>query len=395
MPKIVSVYSFRHGTGKTNLAANLAVSIAQHVQRVGIIDTDGQASGVHTLFGLDEDQSDRILNYYLWSDVDLQEASPPNPLLKVEQGEVAVMGGGTYLTSSRIKVNEMARRLREGYDTSTLSQGLFELSHRLKLDCLIIDTNPGLSEDTLLAIALSDILVLVLCLDQQSFQGIALTLDIARMLGVPKILLVASQVLPDYSLEEVKQQLEATYGYPVAAVLPFSQELLTLASSDIFCLRYPKHLLSGAVRAIAKQITDFSVTKRADALQSLLPTTLASGNTGSGDAASGNTASGNTGSGNTASKGVSMFDLLLLSDLERQLMNWIIRQGKTTLSTCVVHMGQPRSTIEATLERLAARGMLQTTQLADDLYYLPKLTSDKQQLLPNQIWEALGDNKPE
>ncbi|MBD1867664.1 MinD/ParA family protein [Leptolyngbya sp. FACHB-671] len=271
MPKIVSVHSLRHGTGKSNLAANLAVSIAEHGQRVGIIDIDVQASGIHTLFGLDEDQTDHALNYYLWSNVGIQEATQSlSPLLKINHGEIAVMGGGIYLTPSNIKINEMAQLLQEGYDTSTLSQGLFELSHRLKLDYLLIDTNPESSEDTLLAIALSDILVLVLCLDQRNFQDVALTLDVAKKLGVPKILLVANQVSSKYLQQDVRQQLERTYGHPVAAVLPFSQELLTLASSDIFCLRYPDHSLSKDVRAIAQQITNIGETKRAHLLKAWL-----------------------------------------------------------------------------------------------------------------------------
>lgn len=377
MPKIVSVQSFRHGTGKSNLAANLAVSIAQHGHRVGIIDTDKQASGIHTLFGLDEDQTDHDLNYYLWSDVGLQKATQSlSPLLKINHGEIAVMGGGIYLTPFNIKINEMAQLLREGYDTSTLSQGLFELSHRLKLNYLLIDTNPGLSEDTLLAIALSDILVLVLCLDQQNFQGIALMLDVAKKLGVPQVLLVANQVSPEYLQEDVRQQLEGTYGHPVAGVLPFSQELLTLASSDIFCLRYPDHFLSRAVRAIAQQITNIGETRRADALQASLtePTTTTR---------------------TTPASGVSMFDVLLLPDPERQLVNWIIRQGKATLSDCVHHTGKPEASVETTLKNLVEQGLLQFSHFADDGYYKPQLTSEKQRLLPNQIWEVLKDNTPE
>jgi MinD-like ATPase involved in chromosome partitioning or flagellar assembly len=375
MPKIVSVHSFRHGTGKSNLAANLAVSIAQQGQRVGIIDTDVQASGVHTLFGLDEDQADRVLNYYLWSDTEIQlTAHSFNPLLKIDQGEVAVMGRGTCLTPSNIKISEMAQLLKEGYDTSTLSHGLFELSRRLKLDYLLIDTNPGLSEDTLLAIALSDVLVLVLCLDQQNFQGIALTLDVAHKLGVPKILLVANQVLPEYLQDEVKQQLEGAYGHPVAGVLPFSQELLTLASSDIFCLRYPDHSLSQVVQAIAKQITNIGVTRRADAMQAWLTAPTPA---------------------HTSDPGISMFDLLLLPDTERQLINWIIRQGKATLLDCVSHTGQSKATIEKILEKLVEQGLLRFSQVADDEYYQPQLNSEKQRLLPNHIWEALRDIPPE
>ena len=66
MAKIVSVHSFRGGTGKSNLVANLAATIALQGQRVGIIDTDIQSPGIHVLFGLDETQIDYTLNDYLW-----------------------------------------------------------------------------------------------------------------------------------------------------------------------------------------------------------------------------------------------------------------------------------------------------------------------------------------
>jgi len=65
MPTIVSIQSIRHGIGKSNLTANLAVSIARRGWRVGIIDTDPMAPGIHALFNLDERHVDAVLNYYL------------------------------------------------------------------------------------------------------------------------------------------------------------------------------------------------------------------------------------------------------------------------------------------------------------------------------------------
>ena len=56
MAQIVSVHSFRGGTGKSNLTANLAVLTALQGKRVGIVDTDVQSPGIHVLFGFDEDR---------------------------------------------------------------------------------------------------------------------------------------------------------------------------------------------------------------------------------------------------------------------------------------------------------------------------------------------------
>ena len=42
MAKIISIHSFRGGTGKSNVTANLATIIARKGYRVGIVDTDIQ-----------------------------------------------------------------------------------------------------------------------------------------------------------------------------------------------------------------------------------------------------------------------------------------------------------------------------------------------------------------
>ena len=49
--KIVSIHSFRGGTGKSNTTANLASQVALTGKRVGIVDTDIQSPGIHVLFG--------------------------------------------------------------------------------------------------------------------------------------------------------------------------------------------------------------------------------------------------------------------------------------------------------------------------------------------------------
>jgi MinD-like ATPase involved in chromosome partitioning or flagellar assembly len=66
MSKIISIHSFRGGTGKSNITANVAIMVAQPGKREGVIDTDIQSPGIHVLFGLDEEKMDKCLNDYLW-----------------------------------------------------------------------------------------------------------------------------------------------------------------------------------------------------------------------------------------------------------------------------------------------------------------------------------------
>ena len=75
MGKIVSIHSFRGGTGKSNTTANLAAFIAEADKRVAVIDTDIQSPGIHVLFGLDEQDIGYSLNDYLWGNCSIDQAA--------------------------------------------------------------------------------------------------------------------------------------------------------------------------------------------------------------------------------------------------------------------------------------------------------------------------------
>ncbi len=253
MSKIVSVHSFRGGTGKSNTTANLAAIIAGTGKRVGVIDTDIQSPGIHVLFGLDEEKMDKSLNDYLWGKCPIEDAAyDVSPVLKI--GGIAVMSGGMYLIPSSLKAGEIAKVLREGYDVNMLNDGFRDLTRKLNLDYLFIDTHPGLNEETLLSITISDVLIIIMRPDAQDYQGTAVTVEIARKLEVPRLMLVVNKVLPSMDFDALEQKIEKTYDAHVAGVLPESEEMIALGSSGIFSLKYPDHPLTKTLRRIAEQV---------------------------------------------------------------------------------------------------------------------------------------------
>jgi MinD-like ATPase involved in chromosome partitioning or flagellar assembly len=159
------------------------------------------------------------------------------------------------LIPSSIKAGEIARVLQEGYDGGLLNDGFEALMRILKLDILLIDTHPGLNEETLLSIAISDALVLILRPDQQDYQGTSVTVEVARKLRVPKMLVMVNKV-PVLLMGEVKQRIEKLYACEVAAVVPHSDELMTLGSADIFSMRYPNHTVSRLYKQLAERILE-------------------------------------------------------------------------------------------------------------------------------------------
>lgn len=249
MSKIISVHSYRGGTGKSNLTANLATLVALAGKRVGIVDTDIQSPGIHVLFGLNERSINRALNDYLWGTCKIEETAYP-----LTPAAVAARGGSIHLIPSSLKAEEIAQILKEGYDVNLLSDGFQDLIKQLDLDFLFIDTHPGLNEETLLSIALSDVMVLILRPDQQDFQGTAVTVDVARKLGVQRMLLVLNKVLPVLHTPELRRQVEQRYQCQVAAVFPLSEHMLQLGSTDVFALRFPDHPFTREMVQLAKQL---------------------------------------------------------------------------------------------------------------------------------------------
>jgi MinD-like ATPase involved in chromosome partitioning or flagellar assembly len=257
MSKIISIHSYRGGTGKSNTTANLAALVAREGNRVGIIDTDLPSPGIHILFGLGEMQGDRTLNDFLWGKCKITDAAHDVSAVLEGQG---TQKSKIYLVPSSVKLNDISRILREGIDPELLFDGYQQLIKGLKLDYLFIDTHPGLNEETLLSLTVSNTVLLILRPDRQDFQGTAVTVEVARRLKVSNLLLIVNKALPEYDLEQMRQKIQATYNAPVLGILPESPDLLRLASQGIFALKYSNHPISQILQKIAKQITSKTVT---------------------------------------------------------------------------------------------------------------------------------------
>ncbi|MEL6130900.1 MAG: MinD/ParA family protein [Cyanobacteria bacterium J06628_4] len=249
MPKVVSIHSYRGGTGKSNFTANLATTIALQGNRVGIVDTDVPSPGIHNLFSLEPEHTHKTLNNYLWGETAIEDAA-------YDVGEkLGVAGDGRlYLVPASVKADDIARILKDGYDVRLMNDGFRSLVKVLKLDYLFIDTHPGLSKETFLSIAISHVLILILRPDKQDYQGTAVTMDVARQLKVRKMLLAINKVYSSLNVDALKQKVEETYGEAVAGLFPLSEDIVQLASEGVFCVNYPKHPISQEFRKVAQQI---------------------------------------------------------------------------------------------------------------------------------------------
>lgn len=249
MAKVISVHSFRGGTGKSNFTANLAVAIAMAGKRVAIVDTDIQSPGIHVLFGLNEGSMKQSLNDFLWNNCSITEAA-----CDVSPDEVAQANGIVYLVPSSIKAGEIARILNEGYNVVVLNEGFQKVCQELSLDYLLVDTHPGLNRETLLSIAISDELIILLRPDQQDFQGTGVTLQVAQKLDIAHMSLAVNKVPSTYDFDAVQAQVEKRFDVPVVAVFPIAEEMFQLGSRGLFLLKFPDHAYSQQIQFIASRL---------------------------------------------------------------------------------------------------------------------------------------------
>ena len=118
----------------------------------------------------------------------------------------------------------------------------------------MIDTHPGLNEETLLSIVISHTLVIIMRPDQQDYEGTGVTVQVARKLEVPRMMLIVNKAPAVFDPAEVMARVEKTYNCEVGAVLPHSDEMMALASSGVFALRYPDHPVTTMLKEVVAKL---------------------------------------------------------------------------------------------------------------------------------------------
>jgi septum site-determining protein MinD len=249
--KLLSIHSFRGGTGKSNLSANLAAAFALQGLRVGVFDTDLASPGIHILFGFEPKIGGATLNDHLQGVVPIEACS-----YEIKNPELRRNGGRLWLVPASLDGDRIARLLREGYQVEKLNDSLFELAKLKSLDVLIVDTHPGINEETLLSTAIADCLVLVMRPDSQDYLGTAVALEVAQRLDVPQARLVVNKLPSFFDADQVRDKVAQAYGIPLGALLPLSDDLLSIASGDLALVQCPHHPWSEGVRALAASLAD-------------------------------------------------------------------------------------------------------------------------------------------
>jgi MinD-like ATPase involved in chromosome partitioning or flagellar assembly len=243
MPNVISIHSFTQGTGKTQVAANLAVLIAGKGYRVGVVEANVQAPGMEYLFDLNEPQY--YLNDYLLGRCSIQDA--------IQDCGHVVENGVLFVAAANARFIDTVQLTGTNFPMELLQQGVETFQKLYNLDLVLVDAPSGIDERTLYMIGTATAIGFVMLLDQREYQGVATAIEVARKLESARIAMLVNDVSPTFSEDQVKSEIEHTYKCP-AFILPHADELLAMAGKGVFVLQYPLHPLTAAFRRAATSL---------------------------------------------------------------------------------------------------------------------------------------------
>lgn len=246
--KVITVFGSKGGLGKTTIATNLAVKLAENKKKVALIDLDLQFGDVHVF--LDIEPKDTIAEL-------VQEVYAPN--IDTVRSFMAVHSSGVHVLCapkspeyadvvSAEKVQKLLGLLRSYYDY------------------VIIDTPPTFNDVTLTAIESSSTVLFITGLDISILKNSKLSMSILDSLHQRdkiKVLVNRAVEITSITLDDVQKIM----GCPIWARIPSDYKVaVTALNRGIpFVIFAPNTKLSQALSHIAELIhsgkDDFDIQK--------------------------------------------------------------------------------------------------------------------------------------
>jgi septum site-determining protein MinD len=243
----IAVHSFKGGTGKSTIAANLAVSLALEGRRVGVLDLDLAGPGLHVLFEMKPNEIKHTLNDYLIG------TSPADSIAVDLTENLGLKRGRLVFVPASFKAEDIVKVLSKGYEIGMFRDAIDVISRLHSLDYMIIDTHPGIEKSTLVSMGICDMNIIISRMDSQDIFGTGVMLEVTRVLEKPQIL-IANMIPPGVDKEKVKARLETLFNTKVVTAIPFYTEILRALSSAVFVLKNPDHDFSATLRPVIEAL---------------------------------------------------------------------------------------------------------------------------------------------
>lgn len=237
MSKCIAVFSSKDGLGKTSLATNMAIKLAENRRKVALIDLDLEFGDVHTFMDIDPKDtiSELAKDFY-------------SPTIDAIRSYMTVHPSGVHVLCAP-KSPEYADVVSADCVSTILSL------LRSYYDFVIIDTASNFSDVTLTAIEAASTIFMMTGMDISTLKNSKLALSVLESLKQSsKVRVVVNRAVEsgNISLDDVTRVVEA----PLAAFIPndYNTAVSALNRGEPFVQSFPKSKLAGCVEKLVNAL---------------------------------------------------------------------------------------------------------------------------------------------
>ncbi len=206
--KVFTFFSTKGGVGKTTLAVNLAVSLAQDKKRVAVIDLDLQFGDIGMMFNV-----------------------TPRRTVSELVGDIPIMDMDilqSYLITHSSGVQVLPAPLRPEYAEFVTPEHIEKIIGVLRetYDYIIIDTPASYSEMVLMSLDAADTILLIMTLDLPTLKNMKICVETMEQLNYPssKYKLILNRAGEEYGLRY--RDIPNILKVPIAFFMQTDEEII-------------------------------------------------------------------------------------------------------------------------------------------------------------------------
>jgi MinD-like ATPase involved in chromosome partitioning or flagellar assembly len=260
--KTLAFHSYKGGTGKTTLIANLAAVYAMSGMRVCLLDFDLYAPSLTTYF---RKTPTSYLNNLLSGEADISS-------VLVDVSSELGLSGKLFLGFSSPRkedVNEIEIKHELKWQLTALRRFLSaknQLFEEYKIDYLFLDTSPGIRYWSINSLAAADILFLIMKISDMDIEGTKKMIDdiydsLTRFGS--KYFIILNKVPGASPIDELRwganekaweSELEKDVGTQVIGSIPCFCDIQFSRHEFLFAVKQPEHPFSKKLVTLAEKI---------------------------------------------------------------------------------------------------------------------------------------------
>jgi len=219
-------------------------------KRVAVIDLDLEGPGLHVIFGVSDGDIRATINDVLQGPIPIKDAVLDlTPRLGIESGCLLFCPAGHRL-------EEILKMVDTGFNLSRFKTVLYNLATEFQLDYLLIDSHPGIEKDTILSMAVCDVVVLLSRVDHQDMFGSGVMNEVASQLRKPVVLIL--NMIPssvgDKESKMIGEKIASLFNLQVLTALPFNSDVFENLSRGVFVLEHQKDPLTRKFTEMAENM---------------------------------------------------------------------------------------------------------------------------------------------